>query len=104
MFPFHLRRYTPNTFCCSIVRITQDDQGVKILRYHKPPKGNGNYSFEVLPDMSDAAEKFRRIKGQNMWEKLRDRYYKKKINELTDSRTGKKAFQLLNEAVNEVLS
>ena len=87
-----------------VVLLTQDDQGVKILRYHKPPKGNGNYSFEVLPDMSDAAEKFRRIKGQNMWEKLRDRYYKKKINELTDSRTGKKAFQLLNEAVNEVLS
>ena len=38
-----------------------------------------------------------------MWKKLRDIYYKKKINELTDNRTGKKSFQLLNEAVNEVL-
>lgn len=86
-----------------VVILTQDKEGVKILRYHKPPVGDGSYVFELLPDMSSARENFQRINGKEMWDQLRDIYYIKKINELTDGRTGKKSFQLLNEAVNEVL-
>lgn len=86
-----------------IVILTQEKEGVKILRYHKPPVGDGDYVFEPLPDMSRARENFQRINGKKMWDKLRDIYYEKKMNELTDRRTGKKSFQLLNEAVNEVL-
>lgn len=87
-----------------IVILTQDKDGVKILRYHKPPAGDGDYVFEPLSDMSSARENFQRINGKEMWDKLRDVYYEKKMNELTDNcRTGKKSFQLLNEAVNEVL-
>lgn len=85
-----------------IVILVQDDAGLKILRYHKPPKGEG-YVFELLPDMSKAKENFQKIKGKKMWDDLRDIYYNKKMIELTDKRTGKKSFQLLNEAVNEVL-
>lgn len=86
-----------------IVILTQDKDGVKILRYHKPPAGDVDYVFEPLPDMSSARENFQRINGKEMWDKLRDIYYEKKMNELTNGRTGKKSFQLLNEAVNEVL-
>lgn len=86
-----------------VVILTQDKEGVKILRYHKPPAGDGSYGFELLPDMSSARENFQCINGKEMWDKLRDIYYIKKVNELTDGRTGKKSFQLLNEAVNEVL-
>lgn len=83
-----------------IVILTQDKEGVKILRYNKL---NGKYVFELLHDMSDAKENFNRINGSHAWEKLREIYYIKKTNELTENRTGKKSFQLLNEAVNEVL-
>ncbi len=34
---------------------------------------------------------------------LRDLYYRKKMIELTENKTGKKSFQILHEAVNEVL-
>lgn len=87
-----------------VVILTQDKKGYKILRYHKPPIGDGSYVFEPLPDMSSARENFQLIYGKEMWDKLRDIYYIKKMNELSDNcRTGKKSFQLLNEAVNEVL-
>lgn len=86
-----------------IVILEETLQGVKILRYDKPPKGNGSYIFELLPDTDKAQDNFRKIKGKNMWGELRDVYYKKKMIELTDKQTGKKSYQLLNEAVNEVL-
>lgn len=86
-----------------IVILIQDEDGLKILRYHKPPDGDGSYVFELLPDMTGARENFSRISGKSKWDKLRDIYYEKKMRELTDNRTGKKSFQLLNEAVNEVL-
>lgn len=86
-----------------IVILKQDKKGLEILRYHKPCKGVESYVFELLPDMSNARENFQCINGKKMWDKLRDIYFEKKMNELTDRRTGKKSFQLLNEAVNEVL-
>lgn len=87
-----------------IVILQQQNNNTKILRYRKPPIGDESYDFELLPDMSNSTSNFHKIKGKDMWKKLREIYYKKKINELTDNRTGKKSFQLLNEAVNEVLN
>ena len=86
-----------------IVILTRGKEGLEILRYNKPPNGDGNYVFELLPDMSNARENFQRIRGKKMWDKLRAIYYKKKMEEIYESKTGKKSFQLLNEAVNEVL-
>ena len=43
--------------------------------------------------------KLAKIKGKNQWNKLRELYYNKKINYNGE----KKSFQLLNEAINEVL-
>lgn len=86
------------------VVLQQKDSETKILRYRKPSKGDDSYDFEPLPDMSGFADNLRKINGSDMWEKLRDIYYKKKMKELTDNRTGKKSFQILNEAVNEVLN
>lgn len=86
-----------------IVILTRGKEGLEILRYNKSPNGDGNYVFELLPDMSNARENFQRIRGKKMWDKLRAIYYKKKMEEIYESKTGKKSFQLLNEAVNEVL-
>ena len=87
-----------------VVVLQQHNKETKILRYRKPPVGDGSYDFELLPNMSDFADNLRKINGSDRWKKLRGNYYKKKINELTENRTGKKSFQLLNEAVKEVLS
>lgn len=87
-----------------VVVLQQKNSETKILRYRKPPEGDDSYDFEPLLDMSDFADNLRKINGMEMWKKLRDIYYKKKMNELTDDRTGKKSFQILNEAVNEVLN
>lgn len=78
-------------------------EGVKILRYHKSSNGDGKYNFELLPNTDKAQENFSKIKGKDMWDELRDVYYEKKMAELTEKKTGKKSYQLLNEAVNEVL-
>lgn len=86
-----------------VVILMQKPEGLSILRCHKSSYGKDCYVFELLPDMSEARENFNCISGLNSWNKLRDIYYKKKLNELTGNRSGKKSFQLLNEAVNEVL-
>ncbi len=87
-----------------VVIIKQEEGETKILRWHKPPKGDGSYVFELLPDMSNSQENFQKIKGKEMWDELKEIYYNKKMIELTDKKTGKKSFQLLNEAVNEILN
>lgn len=86
-----------------VVILIDDPEGVKILRYNKSSNDDGKYNFELLPNTDKAQENFRKIKGKDMWDELRDVYYEKKMAELTDKKTGKKSYQLLNEAVNEVL-
>ena len=49
--------------------------------------------------MTNMSAKLAKIKGKNQWNKLRELYYNKKINYNGE----KKSFQLLNEAINEVL-
>ena len=80
-------------------RKTVDDvENTEILRHYKDRKPE-IWKFEQLPDMKNASEQFRRIKGPEMWQDLRERYYDKKTNNKSD----KKSFQLLHEAVNETL-
>lgn len=82
-----------------ILRKSIDDiENTEILRHYK----NCNpeiWKFELLPDMKNASNQFRNIKGPKMWQELRERYYNKKINDTS----GKKSFQLLHETVNEIL-
>ena len=52
--------------------------------------------------MSDFQERFSLITGNEMWNELKERYYKKKVKQMNGN-DDKKSFQLLNEAVNEVL-
>ena len=70
----------------------------EILRHYKD-KTPQIWKFEQLPDIVNASEQFRKIKGPRMWQDLRERYYYKKTNDTS----GKKSFQLLHEAVNETL-
>lgn len=73
-------------------------ENTEILRHdkHQCPE---LWKFETLPDITNASEQFRKIKGPNMWQELRERYYNKK----TTDTSGKKSFQLLHEAVDETL-
>lgn len=80
-------------------KIKNNVEFTEILRHHKNSKSD-SWKFELLPDMTNASEQFRKIKGQNMWHDLRELYYDKKIND----RSGKKSFQLLHETVNEIVS
>ncbi len=77
---------------------TGETEQTKVLRHHKKPQ-HESWSFELLPDMTDAGKQFGKIKGEEMWQDLRERYYKKK----TENTDDKKSFQLLHEAVNETL-
>lgn len=63
---------------------------------------NGEYVWNKLRFMSNFQERFSLISEIEMWDELRERYYKKKIRQM-NGENDKKSFQLLNEAVNEVL-
>ena len=63
---------------------------------------DGKYVWNKLRYMSDFQERFSLITGNEMWNELKERYYKKKVKQMNGN-DDKKSFQLLNEAVNEVL-
>lgn len=73
-------------------------ENTEILRHYKNQKPE-IWKFEALPDMRNASEQFKKIKGIDMWQDLKKHYYNKK----TIDTSGKKSFQLLHEAVNETL-
>lgn len=79
-------------------KINNGIECTEILRHHKNPKTE-SWKFEQLSDMKNASEQFRKIKGHDMWKDLRELYYDKK----TKDKSGKKSFQLLHEAVNEII-
>ena len=60
------------------------------------------YVWNKLHDMTNFQQRFSLISGPEMWRELRKRYYKKKIKQMNGN-SEKKSFQLLSEAVNEVL-
>ena len=82
-----------------IVMLQETDEGLKILRCQNKGTKKESFVFELLPDMTNMSAKLAKIKGKNQWNKLRELYYNKKINYNSE----KKSFQLLNEAINEVL-
>lgn len=77
---------------------TGDTEHTSILRHYRKEKPE-RWAFEQLPDMTDASKQFAKIRGADMWQDLRKRYYDKK----TKNKDDKKSFQLLHEAVNETL-
>ena len=65
---------------------------------------NNVYVWNPESDYSTWAKDYRKIKGSEMWDDLRNRYYNKKIKK--DSGTNyvdRKSFQILHEAVRETL-
>lgn len=58
--------------------------------------------FEILPDMKNSTENFKKIIGPKMWKTLREKYLEKKILYL-EKDIERKSFQILNETVNEIL-
>ena len=66
---------------------------------------NNKFVWNQQADYSTWTEDYRKIKGANMWGELRDLYYDKKIQK--DNGTNykdRKSFQILHEAVKEILS
>lgn len=84
-------------FSYDIVILKEAKGNIFIIR-----RKNDNYHFESLPDMKEHFINLKKIKGNEMWKKLRKIYYEKKMKHL-NSKDDKKSFQILNEAVNEVL-
>lgn len=68
--------------------------------------GSGQYVWNQLPDFTSFDDDYSQIKGTDMWEDLKQRYY----NKITAKNNGspkykdKKSFQLLHQAVKETLS
>lgn len=86
------------------VIITKElEDGTHILRNDK--QGNHNtYHFVQMRDTQNFHNNFAKIKGNDMWQELRKRYKKKREdNQNMPEEQQKKGFQLLSEAVNEVL-
>ncbi len=72
----------------------------KIIQESEPD----TYVWNDVSDYSTWAEDYGKIKGANMWDDLRNRYYDKKIQK--DNGTNyvdRKSFQILHEAVKETL-
>ncbi len=82
-----------------VVILQETDEGLKILRCQNKGTKKESFVFELLPDMTNMSAKLAKIKGKKHCDKLRERYYNKKTNYNGE----KKSFQLLNEAINEVL-
>ena len=78
-----------------IVILKNIDGVPEILRRNS----EGAYVWNKLYSMADFQERFSLITGNEMWNELKERYYKKKVKQM-DGNDDKKSFQLLNEAVN----
>lgn len=87
-------------FSYDVVILRENADKTEILRNSKETGKDSDYKFEALPEMTNARNNFNKINGNEMWESLREKYYNKKTS---DKYSNKKSFQILNEAVNEVL-
>ena len=79
--------------------ILRDRDCLEIIRRSAP----NEYVWNKLKMMNGFNMRLKQICSSQMWNELRNRYYKKKIKQM-NGETDKKSFQLLNEAVNEVLN
>lgn len=90
-------------FSYDIVILRQDKNGVHIIRQDKENKKTG-YFWNLLPDMNSAGAGISAIKGAQKWNELRKVYLQKKTEKTEQGKyKGKASFQLLNEAINEVI-
>lgn len=90
-------------FSYDIVILRQDKNGVHIIRQDKENKKTG-YFWNLLPDMNSADAGISAIKGAQKWSELRKVYLQKKTEKTEQGKYKDKAsFQLLNEAINEVI-
>ena len=85
--------------CSFDIVILRNNNGIpEIIRRNT----NGAYIWNQLRPMLDFQERYALISGNEMWKELKTRYYKKKIKQMNGD-DDRKSFQLLNEAVHEVL-
>ncbi len=87
------------------VIITKDlDDGTHILRNDKNKRGNV-YHYVQMKDTQNFYYNYAQIKGNKMWEDLREKYKKKREdNENLPEEKQKKGFQLLSDTVNELIN
>ena len=90
-------------FSYDIVILRQDKNGVHIIRQDKENNKTG-YFWNLLPDMNSADAGISAIKGAQKWNELRKVYLQKKTEKIEQGKYKDKAsFQLLHEAINEVI-
>ena len=90
-------------FSYDIVILRQDKNGVHIIRQDKKNEKTG-YFWNLLPDMNSADAGISAIKGAQKWNELRKVYLQKKTEKIEQGKyKDKVSFQLLNEAINEVI-
>lgn len=87
------------------VIITKDlDDGTHILRNDKNKRGNV-YHYVQMKDTQNFYYNYAQIKGNKMWEELREKYKdKREHNEILPEEQKKKGFQLLSDTVNEMIN
>lgn len=90
-------------FTYDVVILKDVDSIPQILKVVK--QGNSlMYQWNKLPEMKHFIERFKLIQGPQMWDDLRECYYKKKMDKINGVRYhDKKSFQIFHEAVNETL-
>ena len=86
-------------FAYDVVLLRKSENGTEIIRRNT----QGEYVWNTLKDMDDFHNRLEYIwKNAGMRERLKEIYWQKKIDQM-EGRTSKKSYQLLHEAINEVL-
>ncbi len=89
------------------VIITRYKENDFYILYNKKNTNNANnndYYWAIRSDMKEYKNKYKKIKGPEMWSYLRELYEFKRHKHKDDVEPNKKkSFQILNEAVNETL-
>lgn len=84
------------SFDIVIMKIEKDQ--TKIIRKNDE---TNEYNFELLKDMKNTQELIKQIKHQQMWDKVRKKYYNEKMKNINNENI--KSFQILNEVLSEVI-
>lgn len=88
------------------ITIFKKKKGKMYILYNKKntnDANNNDYQWEVRSDMSKYHERYKKIKGSDMWNYLRNTYKEKRHDHKDDQEPKKAAYQLFNEAVVDTL-
>ena len=105
--PFAFKKYDANTkvdysYDIAILRLNECGQYV-ILKNEKQGRQD-DYHYVPLPDCGDFNERYKKVKTQEAWALLRDKYKVKKGKyQYTNQDDRPASFSLLGQAVNEVI-